>query len=87
MELGRPLYFHPVVAFYLFIYLLLLLLLLLLLFSSPNLSGRTLDVYAAIHRNMLLHTSTSLYIKPGKVSVRNVRTYVRNGGRGKLSSE
>ena len=39
MEYGRPLYFHAVVSFYL----------LLILFSSPNLSGRTLDVY---------HTST-----------------------------
>ena len=29
----------------------------------------------------------SLYIKRGKVSVRNVRTYVRNGGRGQLSSD
>jgi len=32
-------------------------------------------------------STLSLYIKRGKVSVRNVRTYVRNGGRGQLSSE
>ena len=38
MEWGRPLYFHPMVSFYLCSF-----------FSSPNLSGRTLDVY---------HTST-----------------------------
>jgi len=31
---------------------------------------------------------TSLYIKRGKVSIRTyVRSYVRNGGRGQLSSE
>jgi len=35
MEYGRPLYFCPVISIY--------------LFSSPNLSGRRLDVY---------HTST-----------------------------
>jgi len=35
MEQGRPLYFHPVVSFYL----------LSSFFSSPNLSGRTLHVY------------------------------------------
>jgi len=29
----------------------------------------------------------SLYIKRGKLSVRNVRAYIRNGGRGQLSSE
>jgi len=28
-----------------------------------------------------------LYIERGKVSVRNVRSYARNGGRGQLSSE
>jgi len=33
------------------------------------------------------HVRKSLYIKRGKVSVRNERTYVRNGGRGQLSSE
>jgi len=34
-----------------------------------------------------VYVITSLHIKRGKVSVRNVRTYVRNGGRGQLSSE
>jgi len=40
--IGEPLYFCPVVSFF-------YLLLLLLIYSSPNLSGRRLDVY---------HTST-----------------------------
>jgi len=35
MEQGRPLYFHPVVSSSIY----------LLFFSSPNLSGRRLDVY------------------------------------------
>jgi len=51
MEKGRPLYFCPVVSsilrllLLLLLLFLLLLLLLLLLLSSPNLSGRRVDVY------------------------------------------
>jgi len=33
------------------------------------------------------YNSKSLYIKRGKVSVRNVWTFVHNAGRGQLSSE
>jgi len=62
MEEGRPLYFHPVVSFYLSSF-----------FSSPNLSGRTLDVY---------HTSAH-----GVALVRIQNAGLRCAARGSLKIE
>ena len=48
---GRLLYFHPVVSFYLISFFL----------SSPNLSGRTLDVLPIFHTRCGLRCKKALY--------------------------
>jgi len=56
-------------------------------FEYYAIGGRFFCGHTVVYRIVPYRIVLSLYIKRGKTSVRNVRTYVRNGGRGQLSSE